>query len=150
MPEAERRHPAPRDRRGASRGGRRDGDRAGRHPIVLVVDADDAVRRICVQCLARFGFLVDDAKGGIEAAAAVQMMPPRVVLVDPALPSAHALLNAIQVARVPMITMTTDYMKTPAEATEILVKPFSLDSMLVAIRRVLRAAASPPPRQMLD
>jgi DNA-binding response OmpR family regulator len=150
VPEAERRQPQPRDRRAASRGGRRDGDRAGFHPIVLVVDADDSVRRICVQGLTRFGFLVDEAKGGMEGAAAVQMMPPRVALVDPVLPSAHTLLSAIRTGQVPMITMTTDFMTTSEEAVDILIKPFSLESMLAAIRRALRAAAGAPPPQIMD
>ena len=105
------------------------------------------MRRICVQGLTRFGFLVDEAKGGMEAAAAVQMMPPRVALVDPVLPSATTLLSAIRTERVPMITMTTDFMKTSEEAVDILIKPFSLESMLAAIRRALRAAAVSPPAQ---
>lgn len=91
----------------------------------------------------RFGFLVDEAKGGIEATAAVQIMPPRLALVDPTLSAASTFLSAIAAARIPMITMTTDFMKSSPGATDTLVKPFSLDSMLTSVRKALRSAAVP-------
>jgi DNA-binding response OmpR family regulator len=106
---------------------------------VLVADADNGARRPCVTYLIRRGFLVDEASSGREAASAVMMMHPRLVLLDTALPSKAVLLTSIQQAAVPMIVMTTDFMESTGSPRRALVKPFTLDALLGEIRRVLRS-----------
>lgn len=125
------------DRRRAPRGGRRQTDTPGRHPIVLVADADHGARRPCVRYLIRRGFLVDEANGGVEAASAIMMMRPRIVLVDAALPAARSFLPSIREAGIPMIVMTTDFMEPATHAAGLLIKPFPLETMLTEVRRVL-------------
>ena len=135
----ERRTDQPSDRRRAPRGGRRDTDAQGRHPTLLIADADSGARRPCVRYLARHGFLVDEANGGDEATSAVEMVKPRLVLMDAALPAARRFVPSVQAAGIPLIVMTTDFMDASAgDAAGRLVKPFPLDNMLAEVRRVLR------------
>jgi DNA-binding response OmpR family regulator len=126
------------DRRRQPRGGRRTSDTPGRGPIVLVADADSGARRPCVTYLIRRGFLVDEASSGREAASAVTMMHPQLVLLDAALSSKALLLMSIREAAIPTIVMTTDFMESTGSPGGALVKPFALDALLEEIRRVLR------------
>jgi DNA-binding response OmpR family regulator len=143
----DRRTDQPTDRRRLPRGGRRTADLPGQHPVVLIADSDDFARRPCVQFLARRGFRVCEVRAGAEGAAAIAVVRPHVVVVDAALPAARTLLPAAGDAGLPVIVMTTDFMADPVPAHAVLVKPFSLATMLAHLRRILRdreMAAAPP------
>jgi CheY-like chemotaxis protein len=134
------------DRRGAPRGGRRAGDRAGAYPSVLVADSYDGARQPVVRYLQRFHFSVHEAADGEAALQKIVTAAPHVIVADSALPTlpARRLFHWLEQSRptraVPLIVLVNEY--DPDEgippAAAVLVKPFSLASMLDEVRRVLR------------
>lgn len=113
-----------RDRRLVTRGGRRSADVPGRHPHVLVADNEESVRRPCVRYLSLFGFHVEEAADGDQAVAAWQTVRPHVVVTD-------------AVRRPFIVTVTDDHAAVPPGASAVLLKPFSLGTMLEEVRRAL-------------
>src|SRR5262245_15156525 len=75
------------DRRRVSRGGRRDYDRPGHHPPVLVADSYDGARLPCVRYLARFNFEVTEATNGEDALKHIVSATPRLIVAEWALPA---------------------------------------------------------------
>jgi CheY-like chemotaxis protein len=150
MSYAEHRQAGPGDRRRVPRGGRRGADRPGRHPVVLVADSHDLVRESVAKYLEHFGFQVARAANGPEALAAVRTAPPHVVLVEGSLPDLPAPAMTEQLHGHPA-TQTTAVIVTVAGPYDlagdrrdarfdaVLMKPFSLASMLTELRQVLRA-----------
>jgi len=150
MPEVERR--AQGDRRRVPRGGRRAYDRAGAYPPVLVADAYEGARRPAARYLERFNFAVTEAVDGEQALQRIVSAAPHVILTDWSLPSMPArrlcqwLDQSWRTRQIPVIVMISSY--EPGEGIPpvagILIKPFSLGSMLDEIRRVLRSHEAEP------
>jgi CheY-like chemotaxis protein len=140
------------DRRRVARGGRREGDRPGRHPTILIADSYAEVRELFATYLDRFGFDVERASNGAEAVAAIERSSPSVILMEPGLPA----LSAIDLekrlaadrsgAQIPIILLVGD-LSDPEVATPpfrpagVLHKPFQLTALIAEVRRVLGAAA---------
>src|SRR6266542_2694032 len=138
-----------RDRRSVARGGRRDGDRPGRFPNLLVADNYDGARIPCVRYLNCFGFHVDEAVDGHEALVKVDAAPPHVMLVASALPKAPVaeivkrLRAEPHTERLPVIVMAGDPEwgaggVAGAPLVSVLAKPFALAIILQEVRRLLR------------
>lgn len=139
------------DRRRVPRGGRRDTDRRGRHPVVLVADGLEAARVPYVQHLNRYGFQVEEAANGDEVLAVINATCPHLIVVErdlPGLPAARLsvwLSQNWRTRHIPMIVLggATDpapaWEPPPEYAAGVLVKPFEPAGMLDEIRRVLRA-----------
>jgi CheY-like chemotaxis protein len=140
----------PPDRRRVPRGGRRQYDRAGSHPPVLVADGYEGAREPAARFLARYNFDVLEAANGEEALQRIIAAPPRVILADWSLPAMPArrlctwLEQNWRTRSIPVIVMVGDY--EPGDSMPpvagILVKPFALASMLEEIRRVIRTSLS--------
>jgi DNA-binding response OmpR family regulator len=141
----------PRDRRRVPRGGRRDYDQPGRYPPVLVADSYDGARRPCVRYLDRFNFDVLEVTNGEDALKQIVSSPPKVIVTEWQLPSMPAdqlcqwLSEGLTTRDIPVIVVAADFearRHTPGVAA-ILVKPFSLESMLTEVRRALREPQTP-------
>lgn len=138
------------DRRRVARGGRREDDRAGCHPTLLIADSYPEVRELFATYLDRFGFHVERASNGAEVVSALERSSPRLILMEPGLP----MLSAIELgkrlaadplgAAIPIILLVGD-LSDPAVATPefrpaaVLHKPFQLTALIAEIRRVLTA-----------
>ena len=150
MSHVERRTETPADRRRMARGGRRDTDRPGKFPNVLLADSYDAARRPCARYLDLLNFHVREAAEGHEAIAQIQASHPHLILVERALPSMDAaqisdwLQQHPDLRSVPIIVLTTEFerregLELPSNVAGVLVKPFPLTTMIEEIRRVLRS-----------
>lgn len=116
-----------RDRRRFARGGRRDYDREGFSPLILIVDDDADSGARCEAVLAALKFAVAPARSVDEALAVMRALRPNLVVArvkDPARLQTE-MQNAELIATVPLLLVTDD-ISTP----ELLVE---------AIRKVLRA-----------
>ena len=147
-----------RDRRRVPRGGRREYDRPGRYPPVLIADSYAPARRPCALYLERHNFDVHEAADGEEALARIVASPPRIVLIEWGLPGmsgerlSHWLAQGWRTRDVRVIAMAgaggDEGLPAMAQVDAVLFKPFSLSAMLEEIRRVLRddAGDEPPMR----
>jgi DNA-binding response OmpR family regulator len=145
MDTSPRPHPRGPDRRSAPRGGRRAGDRPGRHPRVLIVDPYDGARHPCAKYLGYCGFHVEEADDAQSGLRSLHEGLPAVMLMDLSVASQ---LNEFgpppEVRSIPMIVMAASFEGLPPTMrwwSGLLVKPFALTRMLEEIRRVL---AKPP------
>jgi CheY-like chemotaxis protein len=135
------------ERRREPRGGRRDYDRPGRYPRILVADSYDGARHACARYLERFHFDVSEAAHGDEAVARILSAPPRLILSEwnlPAMPAARLKRWLAQetAGTIPIILLasTIEADEEVPRVAGILRKPFSLVDMLKEVRRALRAA----------
>jgi PleD family two-component response regulator len=151
MIDSQRRTALQPDRRRIPRGGRRDSDREGRHPLVLVADSYEGARRPCARYLDHFHFLTKEAGDRDHALATIAEALPDVILIETDLPdlspwrlsgylSAHGRTRSI-----PIIVMVStggqpSYAKGGFRPAAVLIKPFSLTGMLQNIRRVLHVS----------
>jgi DNA-binding response OmpR family regulator len=137
------------DRRRAPRGGRRPTDRSGLHPTILVAEHDDRVRRPCVRYFTRFCFRVTEAAHGDAVLAEVNAAPPVVIVTELRLPKLPAWRLSQQLASdartrdIPVIVLADDpedesTQRVLNSAAAVLIKPFTLPTMLDEVRRVLR------------
>ena len=140
------------DRRRVPRGGRRTADRPGKYPPVLVAESYDGVRTSCARYLDRFNFQVDQAADGEQALSRIAAGPPQVILAElnlPAMPVwllAQRLSQSWRTRQIPVIVLADDLDPSDPAARDvrslvagILVKPFTLRTMLDEIRRVIPA-----------
>jgi CheY-like chemotaxis protein len=135
------------DRRRFARGGRRDSDRPGRHPTVLVADAYDDARVPIARYLDRFGFHVVEATNASEAVDLMNLHRPLLVLSG--LLGAQAALFYGQLSGPPALMPSVVIILTssiddpvPKEATGVLTKPFLLRAMLDVLRQEMRTLAA--------
>jgi CheY-like chemotaxis protein len=139
-----RRRAAASDRRGASRGGRRQTDSPGEYPPVLVADSDAGSRRVFTTALQRFGFQVLDAVAGEDALALAEAYTPAAVIAEATLPRDDDFQAYLRERRIPyIVTVTNDEGTVPADATAVLEKPFELPDLLREVFRVLRGGRTP-------
>lgn len=137
-----------------ARGGRREGDRPGRHPTILIADSYSEVRELFATYLDRFGFQIERAANGAEVVSALQRASPQVILMEPGLPALTAFdlekrLAAESSAAVPIILLVGDLSDPEAGATAfrpagVLHKPFQLTALIAEVRRVLSASIATP------
>ena len=140
------------DRRRVPRGGRRPTDRLGKHPPVLVAESYDGVRKSCARYLDRFNFQVAEAADGEQALVQIAAEPPQVILTELNLPAMPAwrlsqwLSQSWRTRQIPVIVLAGDLESSDASMSQdfrsvaagVLVKPFTLRTMLDEIRRVMR------------
>jgi CheY-like chemotaxis protein len=119
------------DRRRRARGGRREGDRSGFSPLVLVADEDAASRDMCETILAKLNFAVAPVDSIEKAAAVITTLQPDVIVAHAR--DTSALERAAWPDGVPLVTVTEE-MRDP-------------DKLVDAIRRALRKTASPTKRK---
>lgn len=135
------------DRRRMPRGGRRAGDRPGRHPTLVVADAYDGIRQPCVKYLDLFNFQVEEATDAEQLLATVQQSAPAAILVEPRLPRlslrdlADRLAADARTRATAIILMSDDHdeesVKDLPAPVRRLVKPFRMTEMLQEIRGAL-------------
>jgi DNA-binding response OmpR family regulator len=144
------------DRRRVPRGGRRTIDRLGKHPSVLIADSYDGVRKTCARYLDRFNFQVAEAADGEAALSHIAAEPPQVILAEshlPAMPIARLsqwLSQSWRTRQIPVIVLAGDIDVSDPSAPHdirglvagVLVKPFTLRTMLDEVRRVIRVTDS--------
>ena len=139
------------DRRRVPRGGRRPTDRPGKHPPVLVAESYDGVRKSCARYLDRFNFQVAEAADGEQALMQIAAAPPQVILTELNLPAMPAwrlsqwLSQSWRTRQIPVIVLASDLASADRSMSQdfrslvagVLVKPFTLRTMLDEIRRVI-------------
>jgi CheY-like chemotaxis protein len=139
------------DRRRVARGGRRNYDRSGRDPLLLVADSYDQARRVYARYLSLFGFLVKEAQNAAEAIDGLRSAP-RVLVAEPRIlmRSAARLWDQTEsdpgTRSIPVILLVADLevgegVMRGLRPAAILHKPFHLASLMMAVRRILRADA---------
>ncbi len=121
-----------------------------RHPEILLVEDDAAIRESLAECLELEGHAVRAATNGPEALAWLREgNHPRVVLLDLVMPimSGAEVVQQLRAAPatrdIPVVLMTG---ASPAEARNaqvdaLVVKPFELADLLAVVRRFLDAPA---------
>ncbi len=111
---------------------------------VLVVDDDAAIRDTVAEVLRSEGYAVNTAVNGAEALAAVDVAPPRLVLLDMRMPVLDGWgfvlgLNERGLRlRVLVLTATQDARRWAEEigADGYIAKPFDLDDLFSAVERL--------------
>lgn len=115
-----------------------------------MADSYEGARRPCVRYLDRFNFDVTEATNGEDALKQIVSTTPRVIVAEWGLPAMPAdrlcqwLAQGWRTREIPVIVVASDFdasRRMPSVAA-ILVKPFSLESMLTEVRRVLRESHS--------
>jgi two-component system, OmpR family, response regulator len=118
--------------------------------IVLVVEDEVNVRKLVSVNLMRRGYTVFEASNGEEALSQLRDRRPVLMLLDIKLPDFSGWEVLTRVARDPSIqapgavlVMTASLMDAYADpvkyprVTEVLVKPFSTDQLVAAVKRAL-------------
>jgi PleD family two-component response regulator len=123
--ETERRNA--RDRRRFARGGRRDYDRDGFSPLILVVDEDADSSARCEAILAALKFAVAPARSADEALAVMRALRPNLVVARVSDPRRleREMQNSELTAAVPVLIVTDDML--------------SPEDLIAAIRKTLSA-----------
>jgi diguanylate cyclase (GGDEF)-like protein/PAS domain S-box-containing protein len=121
-------------------------------PVVLIVDDDVTIRILLRESLEQAGFLVEEAKDGVEAISTYRDVQPDMVLLDVMMPqmdgfSACAEMRNVRGAEhVPIVMMTslddTESINRAYEvgATDFVTKPVSWGILPHRIRYILRAS----------
>jgi len=115
---------------------------------VLVVEDDDEVRRVIVECLGLIGYTVTDAANGTEGLAAIAASKPDVLVVDYAMPDmtgAEVISRAREMVGDLPVILATGYadmaiVERLAGRPAILRKPFDINSLGDAVARAMKRA----------
>ncbi|AQH05072.1 hybrid sensor histidine kinase/response regulator (plasmid) [Burkholderia sp. KK1] len=119
----------------------------GRH--VLVVEDDEDVRSMLVECLQAFGYTVSQARDGVSGLERLRVDNPDLLMVDYAMPGMNG-LQVIEKARefranLPIVLATgyadVDISTITDKRFTALRKPFQLDELARAVRSALSAPA---------
>jgi CheY-like chemotaxis protein len=117
----------------------------GSTPLVLVVDDDPTVRELMERFLAKEGFTVVTAAGGLEALARARELGPAAVTLDIMMPDLDgwtvlaALKGDPRLADIPVVVVTILDEKSRGfalGAAEYLVKPIDRDRLLTLLRSI--------------
>jgi EAL domain-containing protein (putative c-di-GMP-specific phosphodiesterase class I)/CheY-like chemotaxis protein len=123
------------------------------HPI-LVVDDDDALRRLFAVALRRAGFEALEARDGREALAVIADRPVSLVLLDSMMPGmdgaqviaalrAEERTRALPIIMVTALAQVSDRVRgLEAGADDYLTKPVHLDELVARVRAQLRSKAA--------
>ena len=122
-------------------------------PTVLVIDDDAQLRKLLRSVLQSAGYQVSEACDGREGVQAVQFHPPDLVLCDIFMGEQDGLVTILKLRRefptLKVIAMSGGGALVPASfldearifgAVATLSKPFSPDTLLATVRRVLGPA----------
>ncbi|MEO8259463.1 MAG: response regulator [Acidobacteriota bacterium] len=129
-------------------------------PLVLVVEDEPAIRRIYALMLTGNGFATEEAHNGFQALEKAIAIRPDLILSDIAVPG----LDGIELCRrlradsrtagIPILAVTGhDDRHYPdraraAGANHVLIKPFSVETLVVAARVLLDALGAPRDRSI--
>jgi DNA-binding response OmpR family regulator len=115
---------------------------------VLLVEDDDALRRLYRQELSMAGFLVEEARSGFEALRRLDSAPPDLVVLDLALPGVDGFTVRYELAAqahtrsIPIVIVTGSSENLDAlEVTCVLRKPVSGDRLVETVRKCLVSGA---------
>ena len=112
---------------------------------ILVVDDDRNHRHVLEELLAEAGYEVEVAADGLEALAAIERMPPALLLLDLRMPNldGFGVLERLRLTprTFPIIVVTAlqdaDAEVTALGAASVIIKPVSLDALLDTVQRLL-------------
>jgi CheY-like chemotaxis protein len=115
---------------------------------ILVVEDDDEVRRVIVECLGLIGYKVTDAPNGTAGLAAIATDKPDVLVVDYAMPDmtgAEVISRAREMVGDLPVILATGYadmamVERLAGRPTILRKPFDINSLGDAVARAMERA----------
>ena len=118
------------------------------HGCILVVDDEDALRRVLARKLRSEGYGVVEARSGTDAAAVLDAHPIDVVVSDIAMPDMNG-VELLQLVRqqkpdVPVLLMTgAPQLDSAVQAVEhgafmYLVKPFTLEKLATSVARAVK------------
>lgn len=120
-------------------------------PTILLVDDDDAFRRVAVLVLQRAGYRVDEARNGAQAVHECFSQPPDLVILDLIMPEQEGLETIIELremdSRLPILAISGGGRNTPEDylamaqklgANQVLAKPFKGEELLQAVSEVLK------------
>jgi DNA-binding response OmpR family regulator len=119
-------------------------------PLVLIVEDDQALRRMYADVLTHAGFDVIDAHNGLQAAEKARDFQPDIVITDLALPGidGYELCRRMRrdpaVSHVPVVAITGRYLAETDRArahslgcSAVLIKPVADEALVGELRRVL-------------
>jgi DNA-binding response OmpR family regulator len=115
---------------------------------ILVVDDDDALRRLVERALALEGYAIETASTGMEAIDRVQVAPPDLVLLDLMLPDidGREVLQHLRDGghdKMPIIIFTAGLVSPEDRASlgsaTVVAKPFDLEDFLSTLRNQLQS-----------
>lgn len=117
--------------------------------VVLIIDDDEKLRSFVTTALEAVGFKTICAQTAEEGVSLAMLNPPDLILCDVILPdalgfeTARVLNDHPTTSNVPVVLMTGyPYMRTHGASPQwrLLSKPFTMNSMLHTVARVLRTA----------
>jgi len=122
--------------------------RQSRSGRILVVEDDDEVRRVIVECLGLIGYTVTDAANGTEGLTAIAASKPDVLVVDYAMPDmtgAEVISRARELVGDLPVILATGYadmatVERLAGKPAILRKPFDINSLADAVGQAMERA----------
>ncbi|MEJ6022424.1 response regulator [Ramlibacter sp. PS4R-6] len=115
---------------------------------ILVVEDDNDVRRVIVECLGVIGYSVSEAANGSEGLAAIRSRKPDLLVVDYAMPDmtgAEVISKAREMVGELPVILATGYadmaaVERLAGRPTVLRKPFDINSLGSAVATALRSA----------
>ena len=115
---------------------------------VLVVDDDDAVRRIVARELEQAGFRVLTASNGVEALAVLEQSGIEVHLIVcdllmPQLDGYHLADRVAALPNAPEVIFMSAFRSDLEFDRPVLTKPFKLEDLSAAVRRILQKRSRP-------
>ena len=127
---------------------------AGGHETILLVEDEEAVRRFLSSVLAGAGYVVHEARDGMEAVQALHTYPASLVITDMIMPhmGGRELANIVR-REFPgtKLFITSGYLSDPAtsrwiteDRLRLLQKPFGARELLAAVRESLDEPSLPP------
>ena len=122
-------------------------------PLVLVIEDDQAARRLYAEILKQGGLDVAEAHNGLQAAEKASDLVPDVIVTDLGLPGidGYELCRRLQqnerTATIPILAITGRYFSAADIARarregchSVLIKPFVGEDLIAEVRRVLESA----------
>jgi two-component system, cell cycle response regulator DivK len=119
-------------------------------PLVLVIEDDQAARRLYAEVLKQGGLDVAEAHNGLQAAEKARDLVPDVIVTDLGLPGidgyelTRRLHQDERTSRIPIVAITGRYFSAADVARarregcySVLIKPFVGDDLIAEVRRVL-------------
>ncbi len=115
---------------------------------ILTVEDDEGIRQLIETLLSREDYQVVGAADGQTALTLVTQHPPALILLDMQLPrmNGHEFLTRLRAQTkqpIPIVIVTVDHLILSSQdaklATDVLIKPFTVDELLAAVRKCLRS-----------
>ena len=121
-------------------------------PVVLVIDDDEATRRLLGAALAREGYLVETAENGLDGLRAVERVRPALIILDINMPvmtgEVFARILSSLGTTPPVLVVSGEpegeQIARQLGAAGYLAKPFNLQALLGAVQNLLGGAQAKP------